>query len=261
MRNRSLSMKEGAQMPKQVVLITGALTGIGRATAIAFSQDGAQVVVSGRRDKEGQDLAAELAGLGAEAIFVRSDVRSEDDVRNLVDRTLARFGRLDAAINCAGTEGKPGPVTEQTAESYAATFDTNVLGTLLSMKHELRVMLAQRSGSIVNVSSTYGHTGAAGASVYAASKHAVEGLTKSAALEAAASGVRVNMVSPGPIETGMLTRFTGSPERKASLAATVPLNRVGRPEEIANTIAFLVSDNASFITGASYLVDGGKSAR
>jgi NAD(P)-dependent dehydrogenase (short-subunit alcohol dehydrogenase family) len=248
-------------MPTQVVLITGALTGIGRAAAIAFAQDGAQVVVSGRRDKEGQELAAELAGLGAEAIFVRSDVRSEDDIRDLVDRTVARFGRLDAAINCAGTEGKPGPVTEQTAESYVATFDTNVLGTLLSMKHELRVMLAQRSGSIINMSSTYGHTGAAGASVYAASKHAVEGLTKSAALEAGASGVRVNMVSPGPIETGMLNRFTGTAERKAGLAATVPLNRVGRPEEIANTITFLASDKASFITGASYLVDGGKSAR
>jgi NAD(P)-dependent dehydrogenase (short-subunit alcohol dehydrogenase family) len=248
-------------MPKQVVLITGALTGIGRAAAIAFAKDGAQVVVSGRHDKEGQDLAAELAGLGAEAIFVRSDVRSEDDVRDLVDRAVARFGRLDAAINCAGTEGTPGPVTEQTAASYAATFDTNVLGTLLSMKHELRVMLAQRSGSIVNVSSTYGHTGAAGASVYAASKHAVEGFTKSAALEAAASGVRINMISPGPIETGMLNRFTGTAERKASLAATVPLNRVGTPEEIANTITFLASDKASFITGASYLVDGGKSAR
>ena len=248
-------------MNTQVVLITGALTGIGRAAAVAFAHAGAQVVVSGRRDKEGQELAAELKGLGAEAIFVRADVRKEDDVRDLVDRTLARFGRLDAAINCAGTEGKPGPVTEQTAETYTATFDTNVLGTLLSMKHELRVMLAQRSGSIVNVSSTYGHTGAAGASVYAASKHAVEGLTKSAALEAAASGVRVNMVAPGPIETGMLNRFTGSAERKAALAATVPLNRVGRPEEIAATITFLASGKASFITGASYLVDGGKTAR
>ncbi len=159
-------------MNTQVVLITGALTGIGRAAAVIFAQGGARVVVSGRRDKEGQDLAAELQGLGAEAIFVRADVRNEDDVRDLVDRTVARFGRLDVAVNCAGTEGKPGPVTEQTAETYAATFDTNVLGTLLSMKHEMRVMLAQRSGSIVNVSSTYGHTGAAGASIYSASKHA-----------------------------------------------------------------------------------------
>jgi NAD(P)-dependent dehydrogenase (short-subunit alcohol dehydrogenase family) len=122
-------------------------------------------------------------------------------------------------------------------------------------------MLAQGSGSIVNVSSVYGHTGAAGASIYAASKHAVEGLTKSAALEVAASGVRVNIVAPGPVDTGMLTRFTGTPERKAGLAATVPLNRIGRPEEIAQAIVFLASNNASFITGASYLVDGGKTAR
>src|SRR6195256_3959469 len=244
-----------------VVLITGALTGIGRATALAFAREGARVVISGRGDEGGQKFAAELQKLGAEAEFLRADVRHDDDVRDLVDKTVARFGRLDAAVNCAGTEGKPGPVTEQTAETYAATFDTNVLGTLLSMKHEMRVMLAQGSGSIVNVSSTYGRRGAAGASIYAASKHAVEGLTKSAALEAAASGVRINMVAPGPIDTGMLKRFAGTAERKAGMAATVPLNRVGRPEEIAQTIMFLASDKASFITGASYVVDGGKSAR
>jgi len=248
-------------MKTPVVLVTGALTGIGRATALAFAREGARVVVSGRRDDEGRKLAAELQELGAQAEFLHSDVRHEDDVRSLIDKTVARFGRLDAAVNCAGTEGTPGPVTEQTAETYAATFDTNVLGTLLSMKHEMRVMFAQGSGSIVNVSSTYGHTGAAGAAVYSASKHAVEGLTKSAALEAASSGVRVNMVAPGPIETGMLDRFTGTDERKAGLAATVPLKRVGRPEEIAQTILFLASDKASFITGASYLVDGGKTAR
>jgi NAD(P)-dependent dehydrogenase (short-subunit alcohol dehydrogenase family) len=248
-------------MKTSVVLVTGALTGIGRATALAFAREGARVVVSGRRDGEGRKLAAELQELGAEAEFLHSDVRHEDDVRSLIDKTVARFGRLDAAVNCAGTEGTPGPVTEQTAETYAATFDTNVLGTLLSMKHEMRVMFAQGSGSIVNVSSTYGHTGAAGAAVYSASKHAVEGLTKSAALEAASSGVRVNMVAPGPIETGMLDRFTGTDERKAGLAATVPLKRVGRPEEIAQTILFLASDKASFITGASYAVDGGKTAQ
>src|SRR6266849_7219365 len=148
-------------MSTPAVLITGAVTGIGRAAALAFAKEGARIVVA---------------------------------------------GSLDAAVNTAGTEGKPGPVTEKTAESYAATFDTNVLGTLLSMKHELRAMQAQGSGSIVNISSTYGHEGARGASIYAASKHAVEGMTKSAALEAAAFGVRVNAVAPGPTETGMLTR-------------------------------------------------------
>src|SRR6476660_7436356 len=164
-------------MNNRVVLITGALTGIGRATALAFAQQGASIVISGRHEEEGQELVGELSKLGARAEFVRSDVRHEEDVRTLVDKAVARFGRLDVAVNAAGTEGKPGPVTEQSAESYAATFDTNVLGTLLSMKHELRVMLPQGHGSIVNVSSTYGSKAAPGASVYTASKHAVEGLT------------------------------------------------------------------------------------
>jgi NAD(P)-dependent dehydrogenase (short-subunit alcohol dehydrogenase family) len=248
-------------MKTPVVLITGALTGIGRATAIAFAQEGARVVVAGRRDEVGQTLVAELRSLGAEAEYWRADVRHDDDVRDLVDKTVARFGRLDIAVNNAGTEGKPGPVTEQTAESYAATFDTNVLGTLLSMKHELRVMQPQGHGSIVNVSSTYGHLGAAGAPLYAASKHAVEGLTRSAALDAAEFGVRVNVVAPGPIDTGMLDRFTGTAERKAGLVAGVPLRRMGRPEEIAQLIVFLASDKASFSTGATFAADGGKTAR
>ncbi len=248
-------------MTTPVVLVTGALTGIGRATAQAFAREGARIVVSGRRDDEGRKLAGELQKLGAEAEFLRSDVRHEEEVRNLIDKTVSRFGRLDVAVNCAGTEGTPGPVTEQSAETYVATFDTNVLGTLLSMKHEMRVMLAQGSGSIVNISSTYGSRGAAGAALYSASKHAVEGLTKSAALEAAPSGVRVNMVAPGPIDTGMLKRFTGTDEKKAGLTATVALKRLGRPEEVAQAIVFLASDKASFITGVSYSVDGGKSAQ
>ena len=248
-------------MTTPVVLVTGALTGIGRATAQAFAREGARIVVSGRRDDEGRKLADELQELGAEAEFLRCDVRHEDDVRSLIDKTVSRFGRLDVAVNCAGTEGTPVPVTEQSAETYAATFDTNVLGTLLSMKHEMRVMLAQGSGSIVNISSTYGSRGAAGAALYSASKHAVEGLTKSAALEAAPSGVRVNMVAPGPIDTGMLKRFTGTDEKKAGLTATVALKRLGRPEEVAQAIVFLASDKASFITGVSYSVDGGKSAQ
>src|ERR1700693_4736013 len=218
-------------MNNPVVLITGALTGIGRATALAFAKDGASVVVSGRRKDAGQALVAELHKLGAKAEFVQGDVRHEDDVRSLIDQTVKRFGRLDVAVNAAGTEGKPGPVTEQTPETYAATFETNVLGTLLSMKHELRVMQAKGTGSIVNISSTYGHEGAKGASIYAASKHAVEGLTKSAALEAAGSAVRVNAVAPGPTDTGMLDRFTGTAERKAGLNASGPLGRLRRPEE------------------------------
>ena len=247
-------------MNTPVVLITGALTGIGRATALAFAKDGASVVVSGRHQDAGQALAAELRKLGAEAEFVQADVRHEDDVRSLVDQTVKRFGRLDVAVNNAGTEGRPGPVTEQTAETYAATFETNVLGTLLSMKHELRVMQPQGNGSIINLSSTMGQRGAPGASLYTASKHAVEGLTKAAALEGAAFGVRVNAVAPGPIDTELLNRFTGNAERKAGLISGVPLKRAGKPGEIAQAITYLASDKASFVTGQILGVNGGKTA-
>src|ERR1700719_4277440 len=245
------------QINARTVLITGALTGIGRAAALAFAREGARIVVSGRHDDKGKALASELQELGAEATFIKSDVRHEDEVRALVDETVRRFGRLDVAVNNAGTEGKPGPLTDQTPESYAATFDTNVLGTLLSMKHELRVMLPKGSGSIVNVSSTYGSVGAPGASVYVGSKHAVEGMTKSAALEVAGTGVRVNVVAPGTTDTGMLTRFTNTDKNKAALVSTVPVKHLATPEEIAHVIAFVASANASYMTGASIPVDGG----
>jgi NAD(P)-dependent dehydrogenase (short-subunit alcohol dehydrogenase family) len=240
-----------------VVLITGALTGIGRATALAFAREGARVVISGRREEAGQQLLKELKTLGTEAEFVRTDVRFDHEVRDLVDKTVTRFGRLDVAVNNAGTEGKSVPITEQTTENFETIFHTNVLGVLLSMKHELRVMTPQGSGSIVNISSVAGRKGFSNASVYAASKHAVEGLTKSAALEAAPAGVRVNIVAPGPIETGMLNRFVGTEEVKAGFAASVPLRRIGDPEEVARAILFLSSPAASFITGTTIGVDGG----
>jgi NAD(P)-dependent dehydrogenase (short-subunit alcohol dehydrogenase family) len=247
-------------MSTPVILITGALTGIGRAAALAFAREGAAVVVSGRRQAEGERLEAELRGLGAEAAFVAADVRHEDDIRRLVDQTVARFGRLDVAVNNAGTEGQPGPLSAQTSESYAAMFDTNVLGTLLSLKHELRVMQPQGAGSIINISSTMGERGAATLSLYTASKHAVEGLTKSAALEAAPFGVRVNAVAPGPTETAMLDRLTGTADKKAAFYAAVPLKRGARPEEIADAITFLGSAKASFVTGQIIRVNGGKTA-
>jgi NAD(P)-dependent dehydrogenase (short-subunit alcohol dehydrogenase family) len=247
-------------MNTPVVLITGALTGIGRATAMAFAKGGASVVVSGRREDAGRALAAELRTLGAQAEFVQADVRHEDEIRSLVDQTVKRFGRLDVAVNNAGTEGRPGPLTEQTAETYAAIFETNVLGTMLSMKHELRVMQPQGTGSIINLSSTMGQRGAPGAALYTASKHAVEGLTKAAALEGAAFGVRVNAVAPGPIDTEMLERFTGNADRKAGLIAGVPLKRAGKPDEIAQAITYLASDKASYVTGQILGVNGGKTA-
>jgi len=247
-------------MSPPVVLITGALTGIGRATAISFARSGNRVIVSGRREDAGQAFESELRSLGTEAEFVQADVRHEEDMRRLVERTIALFGRLDVAVNNAGTEGKPGPVTEQTVGDYTAAFETNVLGTLLAMKYELRVMQAQRGGSIVNISSTMGERGAANMSLYAGSKHAVEGITKSAALEAAAFGVRVNAVAPGPTETGMLDRLAGSPDKKAAFYAAVPLKRGGTPQEIADAIVFVASDTAAFITGQIIRVNGGKTA-
>jgi NAD(P)-dependent dehydrogenase (short-subunit alcohol dehydrogenase family) len=247
-------------MDKKIILITGGLSGIGRAAALAFAKQGDTVVVAGRRETEGKALEAELQSLGGEALFVRTDVRQDDEIAALVDQTVSRFGRIDAAINAAGTEGQPGLITDQTAESYAATFDTNVLGTLLSMKHEIRVMQRQGHGNIVNVSSTFGQRGGAYASVYVASKHAVEGFTKSAALETAGSGIRVNAVAPGATQTDMLDRFTGNEENKAGLLSTVPMKRAGHVDELAGAIVFLASDQAGYMTGQVLGVDGGKLA-
>jgi NAD(P)-dependent dehydrogenase (short-subunit alcohol dehydrogenase family) len=248
-------------MNNPVVLITGGLTGIGRAAAVAFAKKGAKVVVAGRRDEAGKMFVEELRFLGTEAEFIHADVRKEDDVRNMVDKTVAKFGRLDVAVNNAGTEGDRdrGSIIDQTPESYAATFETNVLGVILSMKHEVRAMQGQGGGCIINISSTYGHEGAAGASVYVGSKHAVEGITKSVALELAKSGIRVNAVAPGPTDTDMLTRFVGSGQKTAS-AFKVPLGRLGLSEEVAEGIVFIASDEAKFIIGHVLNVDGGMSA-
>jgi NAD(P)-dependent dehydrogenase (short-subunit alcohol dehydrogenase family) len=243
-----------------VVLVTGALSGIGRATALAFAREKARLVISGRRAEEGEKLAEELRAFGAEAEFVKADVRFEDEIRALVDHATARFGRLDIAVNSAGYEGEPTPIVEQTVDRYSAVFDANVLGTLLAMKHELRAMSIQGSGSIVNISSTMGIRGASRNSIYAASKHAVEGLTKSAALEAAAFGIRVNAVAPGPIQTDMLDRITGTEQGKTTMLATVPLKRAGTPAEIADAIVFVASRTASFMTGEVLRVNGGRTA-
>ena len=249
-------------MTQATVLITGALTGIGRATAVAFAREGANLVVSGRRDDAGAALVAELRALGAQAEYVRADVTKETDVDALIRRTVERFGRLDVAVNNAGTEGQLGPIAGQTQENYRATFDTNVLGVLLSLKYQLPVMLKQGSGSVINLSSVAGQVGMAGASVYVASKHAVEGLTKSAALEVAESGVRVNAVAPGPVQTDMLERFTGgNADAKAGMLAMMPAKRGGTTDEIAQTIVFLASDKAKYLTGQSIAVDGGYTAQ
>jgi NAD(P)-dependent dehydrogenase (short-subunit alcohol dehydrogenase family) len=245
-------------MASPVVLITGALTGIGRATAFAYARQGARIVVSGRHQDVGDALAKELGDLGAQVAFVRADVRHEDDVANLVDRTLERFGRLDVAFNNAGTEGQPGPVTEVTEEGYAATFSTNVLGTLLSMKHEFRAMQAQDGGgSIVNVSSTYGLMGFPNAALYVGSKHAVIGITKTAALEGAASGIRVNVVAPGFTQTAMYERVTGNDAVRDAVNSVLPMHRPGTPEEVAEAVLYLGSAKSAYVTGQAITLDGG----
>ena len=244
----------------KVVVVTGGASGIGKALCQAFALAGARAVVVADLDGAGAEAVA--AGLGAVGLGQRTDVSSEAEVRALVDHTVERFGRLDVAVNNAGIEGQLGPLTEQSEDNFRSTFQTNVLVTLLALKHEMRVMLRQGAGAIVNLSSVAGQVGMAGASVYAASKHAVEGLTKSAALEGAAMGVRVNAVAPGPIQTDMLDRFTGGDEdAKKGFLASLPARRAGTPEEVAQAIVFLASDKARFLTGQCVAIDGGFTAQ
>ncbi|MEV6118007.1 glucose 1-dehydrogenase [Streptomyces sp. NPDC052109] len=244
-------------MSAPVVVITGALSGIGRATALAYARLGAHVVVSGRRQDLGEDFAKELEGLGAQALFVRADVRFDDDVRNLVDQAVDRFGRVDIAFNNAGTEGQVAPITAVTDDAYAATFDTNVKGTLLSLKHEFRVMQEHGGGSIVNVSSTFGQMGLPEVSLYVGSKHAVIGITKAAAIEGAAHHIRVNAVAPGYTQTAMYERVTGDDHTREAVNSVLPMHRAGTPEEVAEAVIFLGSEKAAYITGQTLTLDGG----
>lgn len=247
-------------MDAPTILVTGALTGIGRATAVAAAEAGYNVALSGRHADRGEALAEELRGKGAKALFVPCDVRFEDQIEAMVAATVAEFGSLEAALNNAGTEGQTGPLIDQTPETYRAIFDTNTLGTLMCLKHELRQMIANKRGAIVNVSSTFGNLGGFNASVYTGSKHAVEGFTKSAALEAAPFGVRVNAVAPGVTQTGMLDRWAGDPAAKAQIAAKVPMGRIADPSETAAAILCLLSPATSFVTGQVLRIDGGETA-
>ena len=244
-------------MAAPVVLITGALTGIGRATAVAYAGDGATVVVSGRHPEAGDVLVKELTALGADAAFVRADVRSDTDLRDLVDFTVAEFGRIDVAFNNAGTEGVTGPITSVTDETYAGVFDTNVRGTLLSLKHEFRAMKQTGGGSIVNVSSTYGQMGFPDSSLYVGSKHAIIGITKGVALEGAPFGIRVNAVAPGFTRTAMYERVTGADAVRDAVNAVLPMRRAGTPEEVAAAVQFLGSDRSRYMTGQVLTLDGG----
>jgi NAD(P)-dependent dehydrogenase (short-subunit alcohol dehydrogenase family) len=245
----------------KVALITGGNAGIGRATAIEFAKHGAKVVVSGRREKEGHEVIAEIKALGGEAIFVKTDVSKASDVKAMMEQTLETFGRLDYAFNNAGIEQALTPLPEQTEETYDQIMNINVKGVWLSLKHEVPAMLKAGGGAIVNNSSIAGLVGFAMAPVYVASKHAVNGLTKSVALEYAKQNVRINAVAPGPIETRMYLDFAKTPEVRQMLESAVPSGRVGQPEDIASTVIWLCSDSASFVTGQIFPVDGGYTAQ
>lgn len=241
----------------KVALVTGGGTGIGRATALAFAREGASVVVGNRNEQRGQAVVEEIRNAGGAAHFVKTDVTRESDVQRLVQEAVGRFGRVDAAFNNSGTEGTAGPITEQTESNYHTVMDTNVLGVMLCMKHQIPQMLKQGRGAIVNNASIAASIGMPGGSVYMASKHAVLGMSRCAALEVASQGVRINIVSPAAIDTEMLDRFTGSPENRERLTAMHPIGRAGRAEEIAAAVLWLCSDEASFMVGHDLRVDGG----
>ena len=246
----------------KVALVTGATAGIGRATAVAFAQEGARVVVAGRRELDGLETIALVEAADGEAIFARTDVSVEDDVVALVATTLATFGRLDCAVNNAGVFPPVRPIVEQTVEDCDLALATNVRGTFLCVKHELPPMLEAGSGAIVNTASVAGLVGSVGKVPYDASKHGVVGLTRTVALEVARSGVRVNAVCPstvgGPMDDALMAQTGISP---AELADSMPIGRMCTPEEVAPAILFLCSDEASYITGATLAVDGGYTAQ
>ena len=262
LETKGMSMK--TSLENKVAVVTGGTSGIGKAAAGALAKAGAKVVVAGRRENEGQAVVQAIEKAGGKALFVKTDVTREADVKALVDQTVATFGRLDIAFNNAGTEGQMGLTTDtQTAEHYQSVFDINVKGILLSMKHEAAAMLRNGGGSIVNTSSIAGHIGLAGAGVYVASKHAVNGLSKSAALEFAKKGIRVNTVSPGTIQTEMIRRMLGEGESDAKKwwENQHPVGRFGFPEEVAAAVVWLASPEASFVTGTDIAVDGGYMAQ
>ncbi len=246
----------------KVALVTGGTSGIGRAAAIAYAREGAKVVVAGRRAAEGEETVQLVRAQGGEALFVPTDVAQEAQVKNLIGRTVEQFGRLDFAFNNAGIDQQPTPLLEQSVETYDQVMDINVKGVWLSMRHEIPAMLKTGGGAIVNTSSALGLIAFPGVEVYTASKHAVIGLTKSAAVEFGKQGIRINAVLPAAIETDMYRRFVGEKaEAIAAMAAMHPIGRIGTPEEIAEAVIWLCSSKSSFVIGHSLLVDGGFTAQ
>src|SRR6266699_2315252 len=247
-------MKNG-KLSEKVALVTGGTSGIGKATALAFARAGAKVVLTGRREKEGAGVVAEIEKHGGAASFIRADVAKETEVKAMVDFAVDTYGRLDVAFNNAGVEWK-GPLDQATEAEYRRVFDINVWGVLNSMRHEIPAMLKNGGGAIVNNSSVAGHVGLGEVSIYIASKHAVEGLTKSVALEFARRNIRINAVAPGVIATDMFDRFADGASRD-QITSMIPVGRSGVTQEIAAAVLYLCSDDAKFTVGTSLVVDGG----
>ena len=246
----------------KVAIVTGATSGIGRAAAIAYAREGAKVVVAGRRAREGEETVRLVQAPGGEGIFVKTDVSKAVQVKELVERTLQKFGRLDIAFNNAGIEQVPLPFLEQDEETFDRVVDINAKGVWLCMKYEIPAMLKTGGGSIVNTASVFGVIGIPGNEIYIASKHAVIGLTKSAAVEFGKQGIRVNAILPGVVDTDMYKRFAGDkPEFREQMNAMHPIGRIGKPEEMAEAAIWLSSSKASFVTGHSLMVDGGYTAQ
>lgn len=246
----------------KVALVTGGGSGIGRATALAFAREGAQVVIGNRNVQRGEETVSMIRDAGGTASFRRTDVVAAADIEALVEHAIGEYGGLDLAFNNAGIEGNPRPLIEENEANYDAVMDTNVKGVWLSMKYEIPRMLERGGGAIVNCSSVAGLIGFPGIGIYIASKHAVIGLTKTAALEHSAQGVRVNAVNPAVIDTEMVDRLAvGLNTKKEDLSTLHPIGRLGRVEEVAEAVLWLCSSKASFVTGHSLIVDGGFTAR
>lgn len=242
----------------KVALVTGGTSGIGREAAVLFAKEGAKVVVAGRREKEGNETVECIRGAGGDGLFVKTDVTKASEVEALVQKTVEQFGRVDVAFNNAGAEGVFTSVANQAEADWDRTIEINLKGVWLCLKYEIRRMLKQgHGGAIVNMASVLGTIGCVGTAAYTASKHAVIGLTKVAALENARSGIRINAVCPAFIETPLMERSLSSPAARSQFLGYHPIGRFGRPDEVAKAVVWMCSDEASFMTGDSLVLDGG----